>query len=213
MTTWREERGVCVYVCVRVSVCVCACAHMRVCVCVCTYIMYVDNMINFHTHCCQSTLFIHKGHHPLGNFVAATLETSKEILMNLIMTMIFMKIPLKFQVLLQLSCLVDGGLYSVYYEENNGFHIMCLGHVPDSANSGTCLRHLRENSPICAISEKRSFVYSLKYNYDKPTIYVIVKMLLIVVESHCEIMHETTVQTYKRPFLGDTAVLVMPCTA
>ena len=30
--------------------------------------------------------------------------------MNLIMTMIFMKIPLKFQVLLQQSCLVDGGL-------------------------------------------------------------------------------------------------------
>ena len=51
-----------------------------------------------------------KAHHPLGNFVAATLETSKEILMNLIMTMIFMKIPLKFQVLLQQSCLVDGGL-------------------------------------------------------------------------------------------------------
>ena len=30
--------------------------------------------------------------------------------MNLIMIMIFMKIPLKFQVLLQQSCLVDGGL-------------------------------------------------------------------------------------------------------
>ena len=30
--------------------------------------------------------------------------------MKLIMTMIFMKIPLKFQVLLQQSCLVDGGL-------------------------------------------------------------------------------------------------------
>ena len=32
--------------------------------------------------------------------------------MNLIITMIFMKIPLKFQVLLQQSCLVDGGLYT-----------------------------------------------------------------------------------------------------
>ena len=32
-----------------------------------------------------------KAHHPLGNFVAATLETSKEILMNLIMTMLFMR--------------------------------------------------------------------------------------------------------------------------
>ena len=52
----------------------------------------------------------YKAHHPLGNIVAATLEISKEIFMNLIMTMIFMKIPLKFQVLLQQSCLVDGGL-------------------------------------------------------------------------------------------------------
>ena len=54
-----------------------------------------------------------KGHHPLSNFVAATLETSKEILMNLIITMIFMEIPLKFQVLLQQSYLVDGGLKGV----------------------------------------------------------------------------------------------------
>ena len=34
--------------------------------------------------------------------------------MNLIMTMIFMKIPLKFQVLLQKSCLVDGGLKKMH---------------------------------------------------------------------------------------------------
>ena len=51
-----------------------------------------------------------KAHHPLGNFVAATLETSKESFMKLIMTMIFMKNTLKFQVLLQQSCLVYGGL-------------------------------------------------------------------------------------------------------
>ena len=36
--------------------------------------------------------------------------------MNLIMTMIFMKIPLKFQVLLQQSCLVDGGLKACFTE-------------------------------------------------------------------------------------------------
>ena len=58
---------------------------------------------------------LYKGHHPLGNFVTATLETSKVILMNLIMTMIFIKIPLKFQVLLQQSCLVDGGLKQLNY--------------------------------------------------------------------------------------------------
>ena len=38
------------------------------------------------------------------NFVAATLETSKGLLMNLIITMKFMKSPLRFQVLLQQSC-------------------------------------------------------------------------------------------------------------
>ena len=51
-----------------------------------------------------------KGHHPLGNFVAATLKSSKDFLMNLIMTMRFMKNTLNFQVLLQQSCLVDDGL-------------------------------------------------------------------------------------------------------
>ena len=39
--------------------------------------------------------------------------------MNLIMTMIFMKIPLKFQVLLQQSCLVDGGLYMLLAKVNH----------------------------------------------------------------------------------------------
>ena len=45
----------------------------------------------------QSNLFIKAVHHPLGNFVAATLETSKEVLVNLIMIIRFMK----FQALLQ----------------------------------------------------------------------------------------------------------------
>ena len=58
----------------------------------------------------ESAMLQPQAHHPLGNFVAATLETSKESFMKLIMTMIFMKIPLKFQVLLQQSCLVAGGL-------------------------------------------------------------------------------------------------------
>ena len=40
-----------------------------------------------------------------------TLKSSKDFLMNLIMTMRFMKNPLNFQVLLQQSCLVDIGLY------------------------------------------------------------------------------------------------------
>ena len=40
---------------------------------------------------------LNKAWHPLGNF----LETSKELLMNLIMTM-------KFKMLLQLSCLLSG---------------------------------------------------------------------------------------------------------
>ena len=50
-----------------------------------------------------------KGHHTLGNIVAATYEITKGHLMNL-MTMRFMRGSLKFQVLLQQCRLVYGGL-------------------------------------------------------------------------------------------------------
>ena len=54
------------------------------------YLVHLGNDIQWQNSYQDYTMFLCKDHHPLGNFVAATLETSKEILMNLIMTMKFL---------------------------------------------------------------------------------------------------------------------------